>query len=102
MSVELLFFPGCPHIEAARGQLRRAFEALGVAPAWREVDVTAPEAPEAVRGYGSPTILVDGRDVTGAPPGDGRACRVYLGSDVVGAPPLSAVVEALRSRAKGC
>ena len=29
-SVELLYFPECPHVEAARGALRSAFQALGV------------------------------------------------------------------------
>lgn len=97
MKVELLHFLGCPHVPAAREQLRRAFAALGLPAAWDEVDVTADDAPAHVRGYGSPTILVDGEDVTGAPPGDATSCRVYLGSDLAGAPPLDALVAALRS-----
>lgn len=95
--IALLFFPGCPHIEAARHQLRRACDVVGRPATWVELDVTAPDAPAHTRGFGSPTILVDGRDVTGAGPGAAASsCRVYAGTDVAGAPPLQAVVQALR------
>lgn len=93
--VELLYFPGCPHVEAARTQLRRAFERAGLPPEWTELDVTDPGAPVALRGYGSPSILVDGVDVLGAPPGDATACRLYVGTDLPGAPPLEALLRAL-------
>jgi mercuric ion transport protein len=96
-TVELLYFPDCPNVPAAREQLRRAFAAVGLPPQWTEVDVTAESAPAQVRGYGSPSILVDGRDVTGAERGGGSSCRVYAGSDARGVPPLEAVVAALRA-----
>lgn len=95
-TVELLYFAECPSLPAAREQLRRAFDAVGVAPQWTEVDVTADAAPAHTRGYGSPSILVDGREVTGAAPGGGSSCRVYVGSGVPGVPPLDAIVAALR------
>lgn len=87
--VELLFFPGCPHVEAARTQLRRALEATGLPASWEEHDETD--------GYGSPTILVNGVDVLGAPRGDGASCRLYLASEIPGAPPLEALIRALTS-----
>jgi mercuric ion transport protein len=93
--VELLYFPDCPNVPAAREQLRRAFATLGLAPRWTEVDVTSENAPEHTRGYGSPSILVDGREVTGAQPGDGSSCRIYIGSETPGVPPLHAIVAAL-------
>lgn len=96
--VQLLFFAECPHIDAARTQLRKAFEAVGVEPSWTEHDVTLPDAPAELKGYGSPTILVDGRDVMGAPPGDGSACRLYVGTEVPGAPPLKDLVRALTAK----
>ncbi|MFZ5468697.1 MAG: hypothetical protein ACOZIN_04590 [Myxococcota bacterium] len=98
-TVELLHFPACPHVPAAREQLRRAFAAVGLPPRWTEVDVTSKAAPERVRGYGSPSILVDGRDVAGEARGDGSSCRVYPESDVRGAPPLEAIVLALQATA---
>ena len=93
--VELLFFPGCPHIDAARTQLSRALGLAGLPARWIEHDVTLASTPAALRGYGSPTILIDGADVMGAPPGDGAACRFYFGTEVPGAPPLKDLVGAL-------
>ena len=95
--VELLYFPTCPNVPAAREQLARGLAAAGLAAAWSEHDVTADDAPAHVRGYGSPTILVDGRDVAGGAPSSGCAsCRVYVGSEVRGVPPLEVIVTALR------
>lgn len=96
--IELLYFQKCPHVDAARAQLRRALAELGQKPEWTEVDVLCQGAPSHVKGYGSPTVLVDGKDVLGQAPGPsaGLTCRVYPGSDVVGAPPLEALKAALR------
>lgn len=87
--VELLFFPGCPHVDAARAQLRAALEAVGLPAEWSESDDA--------RGYGSPSILVDGVDVLGALPGAGTSCRLYRGTELPGAPSLAAIVRALSS-----
>lgn len=74
--VELVYFTGCPHVERARAVLREAFQKAGRAESWREWDQLSAETPPRVLGYGSPTILVDGRDVLGAvPTNGGRACR---------------------------
>ena len=96
-TVELLYFPDCANVPAARDQLRRAFAAVGMPATWTEVDVTAESAPARARGYGSPTILVDGRDVMGQAPTGGSSCRIYAESDVRGVPPLDAIVAALRA-----
>ncbi len=68
MKVQLLSFPGCPNAEQAREALRRSLAAASLPPTFEEVDVTAPGAPEHLRQWGSPTILVDGRDVAGGSP----------------------------------
>jgi len=96
IAVELLFFPDCPNVDPARDQLRRALAAVGLPASWTEHDVTAADTPPHLRGHGSPTILVNGRDVTGAQPGAGASCRIYTGSDRPGVPPLDALVRALR------
>jgi hypothetical protein len=76
-AVELVYFRGCPHVEAAREALQAALMAMGFAPEWEEWDQESPETPARVQGYGSPTVLVGGRDVRGGSPGSaGRACRV--------------------------
>lgn len=95
--VSLLYFVGCPHVEAAREQLRRAFAATKDEPLWTEMDVRAATTPASCRGWGSPTVLVDGRDVTGASAAEAAACRYYPDSDLAGAPPLEAIVAALRA-----
>jgi hypothetical protein len=50
---------------------------------YEEIDLLAPDTPEDLRRWGSPTSLVDGKDVTGALQGQGIGCRVYAGSDGV-------------------
>ncbi len=92
--VELLYFSGCPNVDAARLQIQTALQVVGLDLHWHECDTTAPDAPPQTRGFGSPTILVDGADVTGAPVSGGPSCRLYPGGH--GAPPLAAIVGALR------
>ena len=93
MEVDFVYDTDCPNVELARGRLRQAFDSLGLAPAWNEVVIGSPRAPRHTRGYGSPTVLVDGRDVTGATPSAEVCCRVYEGGDR--APALDAIREAL-------
>ena len=94
--VELIYFPGCPHVARARARIREALDAAGMEVTWREQDATAAGAPAHVRGWGSPTVLVDGRDVYGAVRGQGLSCRVYGGGE--GVPSLEAIGAALRAR----
>jgi hypothetical protein len=75
-AVELVYFKGCPHVEAARETLRVALGAMGFAPEWEEWDQESPQSPARVQGYGSPTVLIGGQDVRGgSAEGGGRACR---------------------------
>ena len=94
--VELIHSPDCPNVPAAREQLRRALREVGLPEAWKEHDLSADDVAEHARGFGSPTVLVDGRDVSGGLPSAGATCRVYAGSEQRGAPPLAAIVAALR------
>lgn len=81
MKIELVYFEGCPNVEAARENLRRAFNDLGLEADWLEWDQGNDNAPEHVKAFGSPSILVDGKDVAGdhgeccAP----QSCRLYDG-----------------------
>ena len=90
MLVQLLYFPGCPHVDAARALLRAVLDESrrGVAPV--EVDVTAEDTPAELRSWGSPTILVNGVDVAGGVPA-GRSCRLYPTSRNPGVPPLDQI-----------
>ena len=98
MLVELVFEKSCPNVEVAREQMLRAFQAAKVTPHWQEWEVSNPDAPERVLGYGSPTILVNGKDVCGERPADNvDCCRVYANHEggYSGVPALSDVAEAL-------
>tara|TARA_R110002049_G_scaffold25431_10_gene89326 strand:- start:8375 stop:9112 length:738 start_codon:yes stop_codon:yes gene_type:complete len=96
-TVEFVYEKSCPNIAAARKQLIAAFGAAGVAPAWSEWEVGDPNTPDHVRSYGSPTILVDGKDVSGLPLEEASSCcRIYtLDGDARGVPPLDQIVAAL-------
>jgi hypothetical protein len=103
-SVELIYDADCPNVAQARSLLIKAFTQTGVSARWREWERSAPDSPEYARRYGSPTILVNDRDVGGGAPGAGdAACRIY--SDGNGKlsriPPLEAVCSALMSASPG-
>ncbi len=99
--VELIYDSDCPNAEAARVELERALAEVGPPPRWREWDRADPEAPSYVKGYGSPTILVDGRDVAGIAPSDGvSCCRLY--TDAAGGfrgTPTAAMITAVLEKA---
>jgi hypothetical protein len=78
-TVDLIYATDCPNISLARTNLLRAFARAGMKPKWSEHRIGDPEAPPYTRGYGSPTVLVNGRDVTGQPPSGESACRIYEG-----------------------
>lgn len=98
-NVELVYDRDCPNITQARTNLLRAFVRANVTPRWSEH--LQGEAPPHARGFGSPTILVDGRDVTGASAGGSECCRIYTaeGGDLSGAPDVSTIAEALATAA---
>ena len=89
-TIDLVYFKGCPNAELARQNLRSALEAVGAPLDWNEWDLASDTAPERYRRHGSPTVLVDGEDVTG----DGaRAAAMACRAD--GAPSVRAITEAL-------
>lgn len=85
--VEFIYDGGCPNAAAARKQLLHAFSNAGVRATWTEWDGTDPDIPDHAKRHGSPTILVDGRDVS-----DGTTS---------GVPPLDRIVAALESSPSG-
>ena len=96
--VELIYDADCPNVPAARAQLLRAFAAIGIVPRWQEWERGAGSSPPHVRDYGSPTILVDGRDVAESAPIAGDcACRIYADESgrLSGVPRLEDVTLAL-------
>lgn len=98
MSVELLYFDGCPNWTVAEERLREALRTVGrndvhVA----KVRVGSPQEAEELGFVGSPTIRVDGVDPF-ASGGEqvGLACRVYTTPDgLAGSPTTAQLVEVL-------
>ena len=86
MTVELIYDCDCPNVISTRANLIEALAISGRNISWTEWEITAPDSPDQVKGYGSPTILVDGQDVAGHAafegghalhPNEHRACRLY-------------------------
>ncbi|MCK6452150.1 MAG: MerC family mercury resistance protein [Alphaproteobacteria bacterium] len=99
-TIELVYESSCPNVQRTRMRLAEAMRAAGLAPSWTEWEIGDPAAPAHARAYGSPTILVEGRDVAGQAPGEeSRSCRLYSldGADR-GVPPLDLIVAALSAQ----
>jgi hypothetical protein len=101
-TIELIYDSDCPNVPQARTNLLRAFSQAGMASRWREWDRADADAPAHVRAYGSPTILVDGRDVADATAADAACCRIYTNDQggKQGVPPIALIVAALAGNAK--
>ncbi len=99
MNVELIYDADCPNAAAARALLGDAFAATGIPARWKEWERGSPESPGYAREYGSPTILVNGRDIAPATQVSGAgACRVYADTAgrLSGVPTAQEVQAALR------
>lgn len=100
MKVELIYEKSCPNVDAARMQLARAFKQAELQPSWQEWEVSHPDTPDYARTYGSPTILVNEKDVSGLAPADCRDnCRIYRSDqgEIEVVPPLEKIVNALKA-----
>ena len=97
LTVELVYGKDCPNVAATRANLLRAFAEVGMPARWTEWEESCPETPAHLRGFGSPTMLVEGKDVAGALPVEGlESCRLYDGGDEErGVPPVELIVSAL-------
>lgn len=101
--VELVYDQACPNVAAARTQIRKALSVVGLPPTWREWDRDGADTPDSLRPFGSPTVLVDGRDVSGPPESSdslpvANSCRVYPDAihGMSGVPALHLIVTALQ------
>lgn len=98
--VVLLYERSCPNVQLARANLLRAFSLAKLPASWREVDLEASDTPAEWTTFGSPTIVVDGRDVGGGTPGQGATCRLYeQDGRLTGAPSAARIAAALGAEA---
>lgn len=96
--IQFLAFDGCPLADDAKRALDDAIERLGLG-SYEVIDLLDPKTPESLKNWGSPTILVNGRDVAGSTPGDSMGCRVYSGPERV--PDAETIIECIeRERAR--
>ena len=101
--IEIVMDRDCPNVAQCRTALRTALEKTQLPLSWREWDRSAADTPAAYRQFGSPTILIDGRDVAGVPEAaapSGNSCRIYVdgeGGGLRGVPSVRSIVDALRA-----
>jgi len=97
--IELLGFPGCPNTPTMRANLGVALESMGKGWSFVEVDQESLAEGDLRRGYPTPTVLVNGRDLYGLPvPGAASmGCRLYPG----GLPDAKELAERLRGAGGG-
>lgn len=98
--IEFLYFAACPNAPAALTLLREVLRAEGIS---SEVEVIAVETEEAAQRhkfFGSPTIRINGIDISSPPMSTtpSLACRLYVQADgrVAPHPPSDVLIEALR------
>lgn len=79
--VELLGFASCPNTPVMDERLRDALRRLGADAAVMHIDQEVLAEDDLRRGYPAPTVLVDGRDLFGAPTPESPSlgCRMYQG-----------------------
>jgi hypothetical protein len=100
MTVELLWWDGCPSHPEALAELERILREEGVQSDVELIEVRSDEQARRERFFGSPTIRINGEDVI--PPGDGEpyslTCRVYRTRDgrISPVPDVEDVREAVR------
>jgi len=100
--VELIYDADCPNVATAREALVRGFAAAGVTPRWAEH--LSAEAPPYAHCLGSPTILVDERDVSAdSEPSPEACCRLYETSDgrLAGVPEVETIARAIKHADRG-
>lgn len=94
MIIELLGFPDCPNTAIIRANLRTALTSIGADLTFRDIDQENLPESDMRRGWPTPTVLVNGRDLFDlAPPSSSTmSCRVYPS----GVPSAERIVERLR------
>jgi hypothetical protein len=107
LHVEMVFDPACPNLGRARTAIRTALAAVGAPVVWREWPRGDPATPPRLRALGSPSVLVNGRDVgcnTGSPANaDANSCRIYIDERgcICGAPTPELILRAIAATREG-
>lgn len=92
MNVQFLSFSDCPLAAPAKKNLEAALADCGISD-YEKIDILDPNVSEEMRGWGSPTILVNGRDVSGVEKGHSISCRIYANPE--GVPDVKSIIACL-------
>lgn len=104
MKIEVLYVSECPSHAAAVKLVKDVLAAQGIAADIHEVLVKDGRMANELKFPGSPTIRINGKDVTGEsrePLNFALSCRLYAGSKQVGLPSLEMVHRAVREARRG-
>ena len=97
LKIELIFDADCPNVPQARDVISRAINKLNLHCNWQEWERSNPACPAYARSFGSPTILVNEKDVSQSSHNESSCCRVYLENpEFKGCPSLEDVVAAIQ------
>lgn len=77
IQVDLLYFDGCPHHAQAQREVADAIAALNLDARLRLVNVESQAQADALHFAGSPSIIIDGRDLEDYDGPGVLACRLY-------------------------
>lgn len=102
VSIELIVDKDCPNVETTRTQLKASLEKLGLPTEWIEWDRSSQDSPKYARQYGSPTILVNKKDIAGVAPTEANCCRVYQTDEnpFAKTPAIETIVSAIQAANK--
>ena len=94
-TVKFLSFDGCPLAPEALKELESAVDQLRdtLQIEIEHIDLMHADTADELKRWGSPTILLNEQDITGAQPGDANSCRIYPGPG--GVPATQEIVDAL-------
>lgn len=85
MKIEVLYFEGCPNHRPTVERVHEVVAMLGIEASVREIDVGPQDDPTVLKFLGSPTVLIDGRDIDPSKRDAvayGLSCRTYAGAGV--------------------
>lgn len=98
-TVDFIYDRDCPNAIRARANLRRALAEAAMPARWLEWERAAPATSATLKAYGSPTILINGRDAAGVAPGEATHCRLYAAEEggYTGVPAVPLLAAALKA-----
>lgn len=98
LNIELIYDLDCPNVEDMRKQLLKAFAETKLKASWKEWDRNNDESPSYAKKYGSPTLLVNGKDIANQEGSGANCCRVYIDKDgMKKVPSVDMIIKALRA-----